>query len=275
MPDPERMYVGRVLLAEDDPVSAAVAQAMIANLGFDLDVVTDGAEAVGAAVRTPYQAILLDCQIPVLDGYQTASEIRRLQAGARRTPIIAVTATPMRSGQERCLDAGMDDYLAKPYTLKALAAVLARWSPDRSFRTGVLAPAQRGSGTRTESSAVTDTARAVLDPDVVGRLDRLGSAAGKDLFGQLTTLFLADARIRVAALRQALDREDAAAVTQAAHMLSGASANVGAAELAHLCADFAADDAVGQLTSGRQRLERVEAELDHVRGELRSRTRLR
>jgi CheY-like chemotaxis protein len=93
------MYVGRVLLAEDDPVSAAVAQAMIANLGFDLDVVTDGAEAVGAAVRTPYQAILLDCQIPVLDGYQTASEIRRLQAGARRTPIIAVTATPMRSGQ--------------------------------------------------------------------------------------------------------------------------------------------------------------------------------
>jgi two-component system sensor histidine kinase/response regulator len=274
MRDPECKYAGRVLLAEDDPVSAAVAQAMIANLGFDLDVVTDGAAAVDAATRTPYQAILLDCQLPVLDGCQTAREIRRLHGGARRTPIIAVTATPLRSGQERCLDAGMDDYLVKPYTLKALAAVLVRWAPDRSLRTGVLDPAKRDRGIRRQSSEVTHPARAVLDPEVVGRLERLGSAAGKDLFGQLTTLFLADARIRVAALRQALDREDTAGMTRASHLLSGASANLGATELAQLCADFAAEDAAGQLTGGRQRLEMVETELDHVRAALHSRIRV-
>jgi CheY-like chemotaxis protein len=248
---------------------------MLANLGFDVDVVTDGAEAVEAAIRTPYQAILLDCQIPVLDGYRTATEIRRRQAGSRRTPIIAVTATPMRSGQERCLDAGMDDYLAKPYTLKALAAVLVRWTPDRSLRTGVLDHAKPGPSIHPEPSEATDAIRPVLDPAVVGRLEHLGSAAGEDLFGQLTALFLADARVRVATLRQALDREDAAAVSRAAHMLSGASANLGAAELAHLCADFACDDAAGQLTGGRLRLEMVEAELDHVRTALCSRTRVR
>jgi CheY-like chemotaxis protein len=269
------MFAGCVLLAEDNPVSAAVAQAMLANLGFDVDVVTDGAEAVEAALRTPYQAILLDCQIPVLDGYQAAAEIRRRQAGSRRTPIIAVTATPMRSGQERCLDAGMDDYLAKPYTLKALAAVLVRWTPDRSLRSGVLDHPKPGPTIRTEPSEVADLPRAVLDPEVVGRLERLGSAAGEDLFGQLTVLFLADARVRVAALRHGLDSEDAAAVSQAAHMLSGASANLGAAELAYLCADFAADDTAGQMTSGRRRLEMVEAELDHVRAALCSRTRVR
>jgi CheY-like chemotaxis protein/HPt (histidine-containing phosphotransfer) domain-containing protein len=256
-------------LAEDNSVSAAVAQAMLANLGFDVDVVTDGAKAVEAAIHTRYQAILLDCQIPVLDGYQTATEIRRLQSGSRRTPIIAVTATPMRSGQEHCLDAGMDDYLAKPYTLKALAAVLVRWAPDRSLRTAVLDHAEPRPTVQNEPSEVPDSARAVLDPAVVGRLDRLGTAADKDLFGQLTILFLADARVRVATLRRGLDREDAAAVTRAAHMLSGASANLGAAKLAHLCADFAADDAAGQLTGGRRRLAMIETELDRVRIALR------
>ena len=134
----EQPPVGLVLLAEDNPVSQAVAETMLARLGYHVHTVTDGAEAVKSATRTQYQAILMDCQLPVLDGYQATSEIRRLETGPRRTPIIAVTGTPLASGQESCLAAGMDDYLAKPFSLKALAAVLARWTPDRSIRTAAV-----------------------------------------------------------------------------------------------------------------------------------------
>jgi CheY-like chemotaxis protein/HPt (histidine-containing phosphotransfer) domain-containing protein len=274
MRDTDRKRAGYVLLAEDNPVSQAVASAMLANLGFDVDVVADGAAAVTAATETHYQAILLDCQLPVLDGYETATEIRRLQARSRRTPIIAVTATPMRDGQERCLVAGMDDYLAKPYSLKALAAVLARWTPDRSLRTTVLdevtprAPLQRRPN---EASTVTEpgTNEPVLDPEIVGRLQRLGAAAGEDLLAQLTTLFLADAGVRVAALRLALDHNDAAMVARTAHMLSGASANLGAAALARICATFATAAAAGDLTEGREQLDAVDVELARVRSALR------
>ena len=123
---------GRVLLAEDHPVNQRVATAMLESLGFHVDVVADGAEAVKAATLTPYRAILMDCQLPVLDGYQATREIRRLEGTSRRTPIIAVTASPMNLDQQRCLAAGMDDYLTKPLSLKALAAVLARSAPDGS-----------------------------------------------------------------------------------------------------------------------------------------------
>ncbi len=121
---------GRILLAEDNPVNQRVAASMLEHLGFLVDVVEDGAEAVRAAHLTSYRAILMDCQMPVLDGYQATTEIRSQQGEHPRVPIIAVTASAMKWDQERCLAAGMDDYVPKPLGLDALAAVLARWAPD-------------------------------------------------------------------------------------------------------------------------------------------------
>jgi CheY-like chemotaxis protein/HPt (histidine-containing phosphotransfer) domain-containing protein len=265
MRETERKRAGDVLLAEDDPVSQVLARAMLTNLGFGVDIVVDGAAAVKATTETDYQAILLDCQLPVMDGYQAATEIRRLQAGSRRTPIIAVTATPMRSGQERCLLAGMDDYIAKPYSRKVLAAALARWLPDRSIRTPALdhEPPLPTPGARLADEAETD--RPALDPDVVGRLERLGEAAGEDLLGQLTVLFLVDAQARILALRRALADDDMGAVARCAHLLSGASANVGARDLARLCATFSTESAKGTVMGARSQLDAVEVELGRVR----------
>ncbi|MDQ3619286.1 MAG: response regulator [Actinomycetota bacterium] len=253
---------GLLLLAEDNPVNQRVAKAMLEHLGFEVDVAEDGAEAVKAVTQTPYQAILMDCQMPILDGYQATREIRRVQGVSTRTPIIAVTASAMSSDQQRCLAAGMDDYLPKPLSLKALDAVLARWAPsgdseiaaDRSTSTSEIAPAPADGP--------------ALDAKVVDHMMRLGKAKGENLVEQLATLFLVNADARVVALREALAEGDAAAVLVAAHTLNGASSNMGATGLAGLCATLEADGATGNLDRGAAMLEAVEAELLRVRSAL-------
>jgi CheY-like chemotaxis protein len=204
---------------------------------------------------TPYQAILMDCQMPVLDGYEATSEIRRVQGVSTRTPIIAVTASAMKSDQQRCLAAGMDDYLPKPLTLKALSAVLDRWAP-------AIAP--------DSAEHVANPVEPALDTQVIVRLERLGLEAGEDLIGQLSVLFLTDADARVDEIRGALATNDPASVVRAAHTLGGASAILGAPVLARLCASLATDSAAGDAIGGGVLLEAVEAELIRVRSALAS-----
>jgi two-component system sensor histidine kinase/response regulator len=247
-----------VLLVEDNPINQRVAKAMLEHLGFDVDVVADGTDAVEAAVLTPYRAILMDCQIPGLDGYRATAEIRRLQASSRRTPIIAVTGSTTGPERARCLAVGMDDHLAKPVSLKVLGEVLARWCPDGSVEPVAIdppPPVQAGTG---------DAGRAVLDLRVVGRLELLGEAAGEDLVGQLATLFLADADARLGGLRQAMADDDTSAVVRCAHILSGSSANVGATELARLCATLSTYDAAADRVGRGALLDGIETELGRV-----------
>ena len=118
----------RYLLAEDNPVNQLVAAAMLESMGGAVKVVGDGPSAVAASVAEPFDAILLDCHMPGMDGWSTAAEIRRAeQADGRHSPIIALTANAMAGDREQCLAAGMDDYLAKPFTRDQLLTVLLRW----------------------------------------------------------------------------------------------------------------------------------------------------
>jgi CheY-like chemotaxis protein len=119
----------RVLLVEDNEVNRLVATAMLGRLGFEVDVAANGSEGVKAAGLLPYQAILMDCQMPIVDGYEATREIRRRQGSSRRTPIIALTASAMKSDPQRCLAAGMDDYLSKPLSLRSLETMLDLWAP--------------------------------------------------------------------------------------------------------------------------------------------------
>ncbi|MBL8231823.1 MAG: response regulator [Bryobacterales bacterium] len=122
---------GRILLAEDNPINRLVAVRMIEKIGCAVHVVHDGRQAVEAALRERYDLILLDCQMPEVDGYQAAREIRMQEASGHRNVIVALTASALPGVREKCLDAGMDDYISKPVSLAVLHGTLAKWLDTR------------------------------------------------------------------------------------------------------------------------------------------------
>ncbi|GAB6985286.1 response regulator [Nocardioides pyridinolyticus] len=129
--EPAGTHRGRVLVVEDDEINQLVATGVLEHLGYTVDCVGDGIEALDALERASYVAVLMDVQMPRLDGYQATAEIRRREAGGPRTPIIAMTAGAIAGDRERCLAAGMDDYVSKPISKEVVAAVINRWVPAR------------------------------------------------------------------------------------------------------------------------------------------------
>jgi CheY-like chemotaxis protein/HPt (histidine-containing phosphotransfer) domain-containing protein len=245
----ERAGADCVLVVEDHLVNQKVLTAMLAKLGYRAAVAVNGFEALEAVRRNDYAAVLMDCQMPEMDGYETVERLRRSEGHDRHTFVIAVTATAMTGDRDRCLAAGMDDYLAKPVSVKSLEAVLARWAPRQADHT---------------------TAAPPLDPEIVERLRRLGVDVGEDLIGQLSTLFLADADVHVSELRHALASDDGAGMVRSAHTLRGASATLGAGALASLCATLEADSAAGHLVAAGMQLDALDTELGRVRSALSS-----
>jgi CheY-like chemotaxis protein len=122
----------RVLLAEDNPVNQLVAKRMLALLGCDVDVAETGKAVLRLLDSGTYDLILMDCMMPEMDGYEATAEIRRREVAGRHIPIIAMTANAMEGDRERCLTAGMDDYVSKPISRDSLKAALDRWRPRTS-----------------------------------------------------------------------------------------------------------------------------------------------
>jgi CheY-like chemotaxis protein/HPt (histidine-containing phosphotransfer) domain-containing protein len=215
----------RILVVEDNEVNQALARAILTKLGYRAEVVGDGRQAVELVPRGAYEAVLMDCQLPILDGFQATAEIRRREGMARRTPIIAMTAAVLPDRQ-RCLTAGMDDHIAKPVLLGEVEAVLARWlhgdgrHPDGRWASR---PAAAPTGEVLDQRRLAE----------LGGLDPTGN--GPALAGRLLESFLARIPLDLADLRTAFDHGDATRVLRVAHRLKGAAATVGSSGMVSLC----------------------------------------
>ncbi len=257
---PDSELRGPVLVAEDSEINQMVALGVLAKLGYRADVVANGAEAVAAVARTPYAAILMDCHMPELDGYQATAQIRAAEINGTHTPIIAMTAGVLVEDRERVLAAGMDDYVAKPVRPDQLEAALSRWIPDRRSR-----PAPPPS-----ASIVEDGAEAALDPDRLVLLRGLGRPDGWGLFPELANSFVAEAPAVVSSIVAALSAGDAEAVHEAAHRLRGMAMNLGAVALTDACGELEDIGRTGGLAGADVALTRIQAELERGCGALRA-----
>ncbi|RMF77779.1 MAG: response regulator, partial [Nitrospirae bacterium] len=232
-PEPRTTRPLSVLLAEDNAVNRLVAVKALERLGHRVTAVADGAAAVEAWAAGGFDLVLMDCQMPVMDGYRATAEIRAREAerGGPRTPIVALTANAMAGDREQCLAAGMDDHLAKPVRGEALAACLERWAPEAAVEAGEAAPEAAGEPAA-EAGASEEGAGGEAPPPETPAIDaaRLREIAGGDraFARELLHLFLEDAQGHVAALAEAVARGEAEAVRQVAHTLKGSAANVGA-----------------------------------------------
>ncbi|WP_426111311.1 response regulator [Massilia sp. PWRC2] len=241
----------RVLLAEDNPVNVEVATAMLGSLGLDVHCARNGAEALEAARASHYDVVLMDCQMPVMDGIAATAEIRRLERdtkSVRSLPIIAITANALQGDRETCLAAGMDDYLSKPFTQGQLSALLGRWITlplVGGARAADSAPANDPVGPLPSLRSVAPPAapqaadyRAALNPRALDHIRALSAERGDALVRRVVGAYVDDTPRQFAAVRAAIDSLDAPAVRKLAHSLKSGSANVGAETMAQLCKDL-------------------------------------
>ncbi len=212
----------RILLAEDNPVNQTVALAMLKKAGYRADVAANGCEVLEALSRVPYDLVLMDCQMPEIDGFEAAARIRSDDSPAINpsVPIIAMTANALTGDRERCIAAGMNDYLAKPVKPEALEQMLLKWlqvgdplpdSPHPDRETGDIEPEELPVFDR-------EAVRERLDDD-------------EELLNNIFGIACSDLPLRREQLQQALDRGSHKEIRQAAHTIKGIAANIGALRL--------------------------------------------
>jgi signal transduction histidine kinase/CheY-like chemotaxis protein len=236
---PRKQRRERILLAEDNAVNQRVALGQLRGLGYTVDAVANGFEALQALAQAPYDIVLMDCHMPELDGYEATAAIRQREAPGKHTWIIAMTANAMAEDREQCLAAEMDDYVSKPVRLKDLEAALAR--ARRSI-----------------------AAHPAIDPRSLKALRALPDDDGQSLLRGLLAKFIEDAPAAITALRAAVDQGDSRAAALIAHGLKGSSGHFGAHRLAGLCGEMERAGKASQIDPLQNLLAETNAELQRV-----------
>jgi len=233
-PAPRARKGRKVLLAEDNPVNVEVASAMLESLGLDVSRACNGQEALHTLQAGDFDLVLMDCQMPVMDGFAATTEIRRHEqqhGRARSLPIIAITANALQGDRESCLAAGMDDYLSKPFTQQALGQTIGRW-----INLPRLAPAP-DQAPAPPTEPVPSAAHAI-EPQALQNIRALSASNGDALLERVLHAYLKDTPPHLQALRQALAAGDTVQLRKTAHSLKSSSANVGALTLAQYCKEL-------------------------------------
>ncbi len=234
---------GRVLLVEDNLVSQEVGIMMLKTLGCAVVVAEDGAVAVQLAKTERFDAILMDCQMPVMDGFDATAAIRAHEMAVERsdrevgpphTPIIALTANAMKGDNEHCLAAGMDDYLPKPYSRQQLATVLEHWL-KRDNEVTTAPEANAAVQVVAEPFGADQTGDDLIDPAPLAVIRQLQKPGASDVLVRVVRTYCDDAPRLIERLRRGLQAADTDVLRRAAHTLKSSSASVGVKRVANLC----------------------------------------
>ncbi|HEY0169930.1 MAG TPA: ATP-binding protein [Pyrinomonadaceae bacterium] len=222
----------RILLAEDHAVNRKVVLHILSQMGYRADVAADGAEALGAVGRTPYDIVLMDVQMPVMDGLEATRRIRQKFPGATAPRILATTAAAMPGDREKCLAAGMDDYLTKPIRPHDLQAALVRWGGAPG---GAARLAEPAGAPRPDAEMAAPTEPPSLDLRELIELRGSQTEGEQDIVSELASLFLRDTPRRLDDMMRALSAGDAEELARLAHTVKGSCLNMGARRMASLC----------------------------------------
>ena len=211
----------RVLLAEDNIINQKLALRILEKMGYVADVAADGLEALGALERQRYDIVFMDVQMPEMDGLEATRIIVQNYPAEKRPKIIAMTANALQGDRERCIEAGMDDYVSKPILVEEVQRVLERW----------------GTATATErvERGTAPATGPIIDPNIIEGLRQMSDKDDPSFLSELIDLFLQISPGLIADIKQFARTADAANLTQAAHKLKGSSANLGARHLADIC----------------------------------------
>lgn len=248
----------RVLVAEDNPVNRKVALSQLRNLGYRADAAANGREVIKALEKSDYDIIFMDCQMPEMDGFEATAEIRLRQGTARRTTIIAMTANALEGDREKCLAAGMDDYISKPVKADILRETLERWLAPPSSQTPSVEPA-------TQDSNSGEGEEDAVDLSVLATYKELEEGGQPGLVNELIDLFIEHTTQQLIGLREAAARRDTEKIKFFAHTLKGSSANMGVLLMAKIgeeletksFTDEAADAMIARLEKEFARVRKI------------------
>jgi len=235
----------QILLAEDNPVNQSVACGMLDFLGCEVDIKENGNDTVEAYAATPYDLIFMDCQMPGMDGFQATDRIRVIESspawGGRRIPIVALTAHAIKGDRERCLSAGMDDYLSKPFEIEELIEILKKWlTPHKDTSRKALDPKDINKPIEVSAALSNESAlnfdeikrnHPSIDTSVLEEIRLINES----LVTKIINEYLSHCPKIIAELEQAVEMELASNIQNLAHSLKSSSGNVGAKILFELC----------------------------------------
>jgi CheY-like chemotaxis protein len=224
----------KVLVVDDNLVNSSLARTQLEKLGYTAEVANDGYGALKAVALGRYDIILMDCEMPGMDGYTATAEIRGRESSGHRTTIIAMTAHAMASMRAHCLASGMDDFLAKPVKLLPLAAMLDRWAFGE-FAGQRNVPAAAAPHAQNETRHDDSLQVEGFDLSTIRELRSLSDVATEDVFLELVATYRAELLASVAALESAVVSRDVEAIRKLAHALKGSSLTLGAAGFGALC----------------------------------------
>ncbi|HBF35132.1 TPA: hypothetical protein DDW35_11285 [Candidatus Sumerlaeota bacterium] len=228
-----RLRKARILLAEDNLINQKVAVHSLERMGHNIDCAANGRQAVDALNTRAYDIILMDCQMPEMDGYEATVAIRKLQGSKQHTPIIAMTANAIQGDREKCIAAGMDDYISKPFKPDELSTIIQKYLPV------VISDMPKDTPQKPAASPV----KAALVHDRAALMERVDE--DEDLCNELIEIYLTEAPLQIAEIKESHAAQDLPRLIRVAHTLKGASAHISAPVVMALAKEieFAARDA--------------------------------